>query len=77
MSLIKNLIIPLAAGCLIFLVGLSSAQQSPPSELALQQRLSREINEGISCETKLIIIQRQLDDALKQIEELKKVKDDK
>lgn len=77
MSLIKNLIIPLAAGCLIFLVGLSSAQQLPPSELALQQRLSREINEGISCETKLIIIQRQLDDALKQIEELKKVKDDK
>lgn len=51
------------------------AQQQSPSELALGAKLFQEINAGISCSATVIDLQRQLAEARKQIEELKKPKE--
>lgn len=75
---IISLLLPLAVGgVLMEILGAFAQPISPPSEAALQRKLSQEINEGIACNTAAIDLQRQLADARKQIEELKKPKDDK
>lgn len=48
------------------------AQQASPVEQALGAKLSQEINAGLICNTSLIDLQRQLAEARKQIEELRK-----
>lgn len=41
-----------------------------PAEQALGEKLMQEINAGLSCNAAIITVQRQLDEARKQIEEL-------
>lgn len=68
----------------------SAAAQQPPAEKALGDKLMQELNAGLACNTSLIATERQMSDgskalldlqqqlaeARKQIEELKKPKDD-
>ena len=52
------------------------AQTAPPkpptlSEQALSNKLTHEINEGLACDAAKIDVQRQLNDAVDQIKDLK------